>query len=165
MQESEATIHAVKFGNRCPYRLVFPDLEQQRPGQFWFVLRNVRTAQERERIKMAGFQLIPVPGQAQPSIRVDTWSGFLAKAEAQVVDYRYPRYDDNGEIVGEYQYSRNPSRNVEVYQTLSEEHWSLLTAAMDQLAGRECDPDTQAVWDRLGNEHGPLLTTMPSSDA
>jgi len=153
---SEATLFGIRRGNRGTFLLTMPGLD---PNRFWFKIRDVDNAEDRESLKTAGLSW---EKQGRSLImRVNAWEGFVAKAEAQIVDYRYPQFDRDGvTIKGEHRFYRNPMSNLAVYREFSDAQIEFLTAAMDQVAGRELTPETQELWERLENEYGPLLTPM-----
>lgn len=163
MAASEATVFGLRHGTRGVFRLKLPGLD---PAKYWFDLQAPISAKDRERIKTAG--LLFTGDEDTNGVRVDIWNDFIAKADAQVVGFCYPQFkldDDVAEgeprtIVGQYEYARNERRNHEVYETLGEAELLFIMAAMDDLAGRTKLPQSQELWDRLGNEHGPLLTPI-----
>ena len=161
MNDTEnATRFAIRLGGACKWKLVIPGLD---PDKNFFVIKPPSNTAVKMRIAQAGLSIQPNQGQ-EATARVDVFDQFMARVEAQVVDFRLQYTDERGgkETEGEWQFSKNPVRNREVMEQLPPDLITLLQSAMLSVSDEldQLSDEAREDWEALGNEHGGLLTQL-----
>lgn len=154
---SPITKFAIRVGGSCRWKMTFPGYDAD---EFFFVLKQPSGQSARMGIASAGLRLAASDGDMDT--RLDLWAQFLAKADAQIVDFTVPAEKEDGTPLSPKRWSRNPSNNHAVYDSLPTNTIGLLQTAMAIVAGDEesiGEADRQA-WEELKNAHSELLMPL-----
>jgi hypothetical protein len=134
---TDAPFVTFEFGmvvDREQVTVTFPGMDAK-----WHFVAQAPDAQGTKRIQAAPFRLRDGDNAGDgPELTPNAYAAYLAKCEAQIVDFCWPKLDRNRRLVGEQHFDHKfPGRNREAYNSLGPKTMNFVEGALDRIAGRE----------------------------